>query len=196
MMWLALLLVVIGYVAGSVPTGVLVCRAMGLDDPRRVGSKNPGATNVLRTGSKQAAAATLLGDIAKGLLPVLLAGMLAGEPWAVALTALAAFLGHLFPVFLGFRGGKGVATALGGVLGFAWAVALAMIVTWLAVASATRYSSLSALVSAVLAPLYTAMIAPEPAYICVVLVIAALLVWRHRDNVRRLMDGTEGKIGA
>jgi len=189
-------LVVTAYLLGSIASAVVTCRLLGLPDPRASGSRNPGATNVLRLGGRRAAAITLAGDVLKGAAPVLLAALLARSPAVVAATALAAFLGHLLPVFFGFRGGKGVATGFGAVCAMAWPVAVAMLATWLAVAAATRYSSLSALSAAVLGPVYCVLLAPERAYVVAVTAMALLLVWRHRENVRRLLEGTEGKIGA
>lgn len=188
-------LVLLAYLAGSVSTAIIVCRLAGLPDPRTEGSNNPGATNVLRIGGKKAAAATLAGDFFKGLLPVLVARVLTGEPTVLAAVAMAAFLGHLYPVFFGFRGGKGVATALGVLLGLAWPVALAALATWLVMAKVFRISSLSALTAAVLAPLYAWFLTPEPAVVAMLAVMGVLLVWRHRSNIRNLLDGKEGRIG-
>lgn len=188
-------LVLLAYLLGSVASAIVVCKALGLPDPRTEGSRNPGATNVLRVGGKGAAAATLLGDVAKGVVPVLVARALVEGPAVPAAAAAAAFLGHLYPVFFGFKGGKGVATAFGALLALAWPVALAVAATWLVVAKVTRISSLSALTGAVLAPLYTWWLAPEPAYIAVTAAISLLLIWRHRGNIRNLIQGTEGRIG-
>src|SRR5262245_52915312 len=148
------LLPVLGYLLGSISSAVVIARVMGLDDPREVGSKNPGATNVLRYGGKAAAALTLAGDVLKGVVPVLIARALTDDPTVLATTALAAFLGHLFPVFFGFHGGKGVATALGVLAALNPWVGLLLGATWLATAAVTRYSSLSSLVASVAAPLY------------------------------------------
>ncbi|HKJ76355.1 MAG TPA: glycerol-3-phosphate 1-O-acyltransferase PlsY [Gammaproteobacteria bacterium] len=188
-------LVLLAYLLGSVASAIVVCKALGLPDPRTQGSRNPGATNVLRVGGKGAAAATLVGDVLKGVIPVLVARAVVEGPLVPALAAAAAFLGHLYPVFFGFRGGKGVATAFGALLALAWPVALAVAATWLVVAKVSRISSLSALTGAVLAPLYTWWLAPEPAYIAVTAAISLLLVWRHRGNIRNLIHGTEGRIG-
>ncbi|HEY5789789.1 MAG TPA: glycerol-3-phosphate 1-O-acyltransferase PlsY, partial [Gammaproteobacteria bacterium] len=146
------LMVLVAYLLGSLSSAVIVCRLAGLPDPRSGGSGNPGATNVLRLGGKRLAAVTLLGDLLKGLLPVLAARLLGVEPALLGVIALAAFLGHLYPLFFGFRGGKGVATALGVLLGLDWVVGLATLLTWLAVALLSRYSSLSSLVATALAP--------------------------------------------
>lgn len=197
-------LVVLAYLIGSVPFAVVVSRIMGLQDPRTFGSKNPGATNVLRTGNKTAAVLTLLGDAAKGTLAVWLAQRLTdtqGLPAAVpALAAIAVFLGHLFPLFLQFKGGKGVATALGILLAISPWLGLATAATWLIVAYASRYSSLAALVAAVFAPLYHLFGSGVawPANMTTTLaiaVIAALLLSRHSANIQRLLKGTESRIG-
>jgi glycerol-3-phosphate acyltransferase PlsY len=194
-MLITVLMIVIGYLAGSISTAILVCRAMGLPDPRSEGSRNPGATNVLRFGGKKAAAITLAGDFLKGLLPVLLARLAGLEDLGLALTALAAFLGHLYPVFFGFEGGKGVATAFGAILGLSWPVALAALVTWLFMAFVVRISSLSALTAAVLTPLLGWWFNLPLAYNAAILAMVVLLIWRHRSNIRNLLAGTEDKIG-
>jgi glycerol-3-phosphate acyltransferase PlsY len=194
-MWLISLFVALGYLAGSVSTAILVCRTMGLPDPRSEGSRNPGATNVLRFGGKKAAAITLAGDFLKGLLPVLLARLAGVEETGLALTALAAFLGHLYPVFFGFEGGKGVATAFGAILGLSYPVALAALATWLIMAFVVRISSLSALTAAALAPLFGWWFGLPGACLAAVLVMVGLLIWRHRSNIRHLLAGTEDKIG-
>ncbi|MCK9529216.1 MAG: glycerol-3-phosphate 1-O-acyltransferase PlsY [Gammaproteobacteria bacterium] len=188
-------LVLLGYLFGSISTAILVARAMGLPDPRTQGSKNPGATNVLRLGGKKAAALTLFGDSLKGLLPVLAARLFSDDPVVLAAVAMAAFLGHLFPVFFGFRGGKGVATALGVLLALSWPVALAVLATWLFMAKVVRISSLSALTAAVLAPAYTWLLDPQPAYLAMVGAMSALLLLRHRSNIQKLLRGEEGRIG-
>jgi len=184
---------------------VIVSRLMGLTDPRTFGSKNPGATNVLRSGNKAAAIVTLLLDAAKGLVPVLLVKSL-GAPYGlhegtVALVAAGAFLGHLYPVFFGFQGGKGVATFLGAVFGIDWLLGAATGLTWLIIAFFFRYSSLASLVAAVFAPVYfllgdgVAWSADAPLVLALV-VMGLLLIWRHRANVSRLLAGTESRLGA
>ena len=183
------------YLAGSIASAVLVCRALDLPDPRGEGSGNPGATNVLRIGGKGPAALTLAGDVLKGVAPVLLAKALALPPATQALTMLAAFLGHLYPLYFRFRGGKGVATALGAVTALAWPVGLAMCALWLVAAAATRYSSLASMVAAIGAPAAALWLAPGPANVAVLTAVAVLLLWRHRGNVRRLVAGTESRIG-
>ncbi len=190
-----LLLVLLAYVLGSLSTAILVSKALNLPDPRKEGSGNPGATNVLRLGGKKAAIMTLLGDALKGFVPVLLARMLDFDPLALGLVGLAAFLGHLFPVFFGFKGGKGVATALGVLSGFDWALGLSVLLTWIAVAALTRYSSLAALVAAALAPLYVVLLIGSNALAVLTAVLAALLFWRHKANIERLLKGEESRIG-
>lgn len=195
-MWLWLL-VPLAYLAGSMSSAILVCRVYRLPDPRTEGSMNPGATNVLRIGGtkgKQAAAVTLLGDMLKGLLPVLLAKWLGGSDAVVALCGVAAWLGHLYPAFFGFQGGKGVATGLGVMLGISWAVGMLGLVTWVAVAAITRYSSLSALTAALLTPFYIWFFTGSRTLTIAGLVISAILIWRHRDNIQRLALGEESKI--
>jgi glycerol-3-phosphate acyltransferase PlsY len=185
---------VIGYLLGSIPTGMILARALGLGNLREIGSGNIGATNVLRTGSKSAAAATLLLDAAKGAAAVLLARWLAGDD-AAQLAGLAAFLGHCFPVWLGFRGGKGVATFLGVMLALAWPVGLLCCAAWLVTALVTRISSLSALVSALSAAGWMLVLGYWQ-MLGLGIVLAALILWRHRANISRLRAGTEPKIGA
>jgi glycerol-3-phosphate acyltransferase PlsY len=184
----------LAYLVGSIPFGVLIARALGLGDLRKIGSGNIGATNVLRTGNKRAAAATLLLDAAKGTVAVLAARHLAGET-AAMVAGLAAFLGHLYPVWLGFRGGKGVATFLGVLLALAWPVGLLACATWAAVAAAFRYSSLAALAAAASAPVWLLLLGPRQA-VWLALALAALVFLRHRANIGRLVEGTEPRIGA
>ena len=192
---LSLLFVAGGYLLGSIATAVLVSRALGTADPRSGGSGNPGATNVLRLAGRRAAALTLAGDLVKGVVPVLAARAADLPPGEVALVGLAAFLGHLYPVFFGFRGGKGVATALGALLGMEPLLGAGVLATWLVVAGVSRYSSLAALVASVLAPGYAWVLSGHPGVVGAVSVMAALLVWRHRANIRRLLAGEEGRIG-
>ncbi len=190
---IAALWTVIGYLLGSVPFGVVITRALGIGDLRQIGSGNIGATNVLRTGHKGAALATLLLDSGKGAIAVLLARWL-GTPDAALAAGAAAFLGHLFPVWLGFRGGKGVATFLGTVLALFWPLGLIACALWLATAAITRVSSLSALVAAVGAPVM-AWVFGLPALAGVTAFMAALIFVRHRANISRLLKGAEPKIG-
>ncbi len=187
-------LIAIAYLLGSISTAIIVCKMMGLPDPRTIGSNNPGATNVLRIGGKKAAAITLFGDFLKGLLPVLLGLALKLETPVMALVGMAAFLGHLYPVFFRFQGGKGVATALGVILGLSWPVALAALLTWLLMAKVFKISSLSALTAAVLTPLYCWLLTPQIEYIILFSVMSLLLIWRHRSNIRNLISGAEDKI--
>ena len=181
------------YLLGSVSFAILVSRLMRLPDPRSYGSKNPGATNVLRTGSKAAAVITLAGDAAKGWLAVWLA--LLYVPEAAPYAALAVFLGHLFPLYYRFQGGKGVATAAGVLFGIDWRIGLGTLATWLIIAAFLRYSSLAALVAAAFAPFFTALLLGLDAFFAAVLVMSALLLWRHRANISRLIAGTESRIG-
>ena len=199
------LVVLLSYVAGSIPFAVIVSRLMGLKDPRTFGSRNPGATNVLRTGNKTAAVLTLLGDAAKGLVAVCAASYAADHwslaGWVLPASALAVFLGHLYPIFLKFKGGKGVATALGVLLGVSPWLGLATAATWLIVAYATRYSSLAAILAAVFAPIYHIFgsnVAWErnTGLTLVIVIIAALLISRHGANIQRLMQGKESRIGS
>ena len=199
-----LLATVVAYLVGSLSFAVIVSRAMGLNDPRTYGSKNPGATNVLRSGSKAAAVVTLLLDAFKGWLPVMLVKWF-GEPYGlgdgtVALVGLAAFVGHLFPVFFRFVGGKGVATALGVLLAISGILGLATAATWLVVAYAFRYSSLASLVAALFAPVYYIFgdgvaWAMDKSILLAIAVMSLLLVWRHAENIGRLVKGTESRLG-
>ena len=201
-----LALVVLAYLLGSLSFAVIVSKFMGLSDPRSYGSKNPGATNVLRSGNKKAAVLTLLFDAVKGWVPVaalLHYGAAYGLAEGIAAAAgLAAFLGHLYPIFFKFEGGKGVATALGVLMGVSPLLGLAVAITWLGIAWYFRYSSLAALMAAVLAPVYYAMASDglwwnfNGAIFGMLCVMGILLVWRHRDNVNRLLAGTETKLGA
>jgi len=189
-----LLLVAASYLLGSVSSAIIVCRLMGLPDPRTQGSNNPGATNVLRIGGKKAAAITLIGDSLKGLIPMLAGHLLSAGPTVLAATGLAAFLGHLYPVFFGFRGGKGVATALGVQLGLYWPIGVAVAAIWLFVAKVLKISSLSALISMALAPVMVWLFWPEPVLVGTQVLISAILFWRHRSNIRNLISGTEDRI--
>jgi glycerol-3-phosphate acyltransferase PlsY len=192
------------YLVGSLAFAVIVSKAMGLNDPRTFGSKNPGATNVLRSGSKAAAIVTLLLDGLKGFLPVLLV-KLYGKPYGMedgtmAMVGLAAFLGHLYPVFFRFQGGKGVATFIGVVFGIHWVLGVATGLTWLIIAFFFRYSSLASLVAAVFAPVYYLMgdrlqwYAEKPVT-AALFAMAGLLAWRHRENIQRLVQGKESRLG-
>jgi acyl phosphate:glycerol-3-phosphate acyltransferase len=193
---------VVAYLIGSISFAVVMSRLFGLSDPRTYGSKNPGATNVLRSGNKKAAIATLIGDGAKGWFAVWLAQLLGPQfgvgDLGIALVAIAVFLGHLYPVFFRFIGGKGVATALGVLLGLNPWVGLATLVTWLVIAYAFRYSSLAALISAIFAPFYFGLLfgADRTEELLAVLAMSVLLVIRHRGNIANLMAGKESKIGS
>lgn len=189
------LLPVFAYLLGSVSSAIVVARLFGLQDPRLVGSGNPGATNILRYGGKTAAVLTLAGDILKGVIPVAVAHALQAAPPVLGITMLAAFLGHLFPVFHGFKGGKGVATAAGALLALNPWVGLALVATWLVLAFTTRYSSLSAIGVTLVSPVYVWWFTREPWLIGATIVMGALLLWRHRANIRKLLAGTEPKIG-
>src|ERR1700750_1247081 len=189
-----ILALVIGYLLGSIPFGLVFTRFAGTQDLRSIGSGSIGATNVLRTGNKGLAAATLLGDMLKGTVAVLIAGYFGG-PDAAMLAALAAFLGHLFPVWLNFNGGKGVATYIGVLLGLFWPAAVIFCLIWLATAFTTRYSSLSALVAAFVTPLFLWWVG-HPALASLFVVLTLLLFWKHSENIKRLQAGTEGRIGA
>jgi len=191
---LELLLIVGGYLFGSVSSAIITCRVLGLPDPRSQGSGNPGATNVLRIGGKKAAAITLVGDMLKGLVPVLVAKLLGADMAVQAATAVAAFLGHLYPVFFAFQGGKGVATLLGVMLGIHWPVGLLTIATWLVIAKVFKISSLAALLSILVTPLYIWWLIPDTSIMIAMLLMGALLFWRHRSNIKNLMAGTEGEI--
>lgn len=190
----AIITAVLAYLAGSISAAILVCRAMGLEDPRTAGSGNPGATNVLRVGGKVPAALTLLGDGLKGFLPVLATSLITSHPPTIALAAIAAFLGHLYPVFFQFQGGKGVATALGALLGISLSVGALALLTWLAVSLTFKRSSLAALVTFVLVPVYLLFDAQQVSALAFVL-IAAFLFFTHRSNISRLIAGTEPLIG-
>ncbi|MCL4128730.1 UNVERIFIED_CONTAM: hypothetical protein GTU68_055000 [Idotea baltica] len=189
---------IIGYLFGSVSSAILVSKLFRLNDPRNVGSGNPGATNVLRSGNKAAAAMTLFGDVLKGLLPVLLAKHFDMSNGVIALVAMASFLGHLYPIFFGFKGGKGVATAIGVFVALSWKLFAVFALTWLLVAAITRYSSLAALIAAMISALASFAIFNDPnqtQLVGAVIFIVAFLFQRHRENIERLKAGKEGKIG-
>lgn len=189
------ILIFSSYLIGSLSSAIIVCKIMRLPDPRGEGSGNPGATNVLRFGGKKAAAITLAGDMVKGLIPVLIAKYMGISNEGIALVGLAAFLGHLYPVFFQFKGGKGVATMLGVMFGFSWWVGLATAGTWLFMAKIVKISSLSALVATILAPLYVWLWFNHIAAIGVTVIMTIILFWRHRSNIQNLIKGTEDAIG-
>jgi glycerol-3-phosphate acyltransferase PlsY len=186
------LLIVFAYLIGSISSAVLVCKLFGLSDPRHTGSKNPGATNVYRIGGKLPASLVLIFDILKGTIPVYGAYFLNIEPVYLGLIAIAACLGHIYPLFFGFQGGKAVATAFGALLPLGFTLAGLMILTWISILWLTKYSSLAAIVTVSLAPLYTWFI--KPIYVIPVTMLAALIVFRHRENIVRLLQGKEPKV--
>jgi len=190
-----LLAVLIAYLFGSISSAIVICKLMGLPDPRNEGSGNPGATNVLRIGGKKAAIITLFGDVIKGVIPVLAAKWYGLDTFGLSLVAFAAFLGHLYPVFFRFEGGKGVATAFGCLIALNWQVGLMLSGTWLVIAILFRYSSLAALTTSILAPIYMWYFT-NTNYAVMTCVMSLLLIYRHRKNIRNLVTGKESKIGA
>jgi glycerol-3-phosphate acyltransferase PlsY len=201
---LDLLLIPTAYLIGSISFAVVVSQCMRLPDPHSYGSGNPGATNVLRTGNKLAAVLTLIGDAMKGYFAVMLARILLGDEsltsplnsWLLCGVVIAVFLGHLFPIFHGFKGGKGVATACGILFGINWILGLATLSTWIIVATFMRYSSLAALAAAVFGPIYFVFLFGFHPMALALAVVSALLIWRHRSNIANLMNGTESRIGS
>ena len=201
---LDLLLILIAYLIGSISFAVVVSKCMRLPDPHSYGSGNPGATNVLRTGNKLAAVLTLIGDALKGYLAVMLARILLGDEsltstlnsWLLCGVVVAVFLGHLFPIFHGFKGGKGVATACGILFGIDWILGLATLSTWIIVAMFMRYSSLAALAAAVFGPIYFVFLFGFQPMGIALLIVCLLLIWRHRSNIHNLMNGKESRIGS
>jgi glycerol-3-phosphate acyltransferase PlsY len=199
-----LLLIPLTYLIGSISFAVVVSKCMRLPDPHSYGSGNPGATNVLRTGNKLAAVLTLMGDALKGFFAVMLARVLLGDDslsstinsWLLCGVVIAVFLGHLFPVFHGFKGGKGVATACGILFGINWILGLTTLSTWIIVAMFMRYSSLAALAAAIFGPIYFVFLFGFQPIAAALLVVCLLLIWRHRSNIRNLMNGTESRIGS
>ncbi len=189
-----LIAIFIAYLFGSISSAIVTCKILRLPDPRTQGSGNPGTTNVLRIGGKKAAIITLLGDVLKGALPVLLAKWYGLSTIGIALVAFAAFFGHLYPIFFRFQGGKGVATAFGCLLALAWPAGIALAVTWLIIAMVSRYSSLAALITALLAPLYIWYFT-NLTNTAMTLGITLLLIYRHRKNIKQLWQGKETKIG-
>ena len=201
---LAYLLIPLAYLIGSISFAVVVSKCMQLPDPHSYGSGNPGATNVLRTGNKLAAVLTLLGDALKGFVAVVLARILLGDEslsstlgsWVLCGVVIAVFLGHLFPIFHGFKGGKGVATACGILFGINWVLGLATLGTWLIVATFMRYSSLAALSAAIFGPIYFVFLFGLQPMGIALLVVSLLLIWRHKSNIQNLLNGTESRIGS
>ena len=190
---LALVMIISAYLLGSISSAVLICRILRLPDPRGVGSNNPGATNVLRIGGKKAAVAVLLCDMLKGTIPVWGGYFLGIDPIMLGVIAIAACLGHMYPLFFHFKGGKGVATALGAIAPIGLDLTAMIIATWISVAFLFRYSSLAALVTVLLAPFYTWMIKPQ--YTLPVAMLCCLIIFRHHQNIKRLLEGTEPKVG-
>jgi glycerol-3-phosphate acyltransferase PlsY len=191
----AIIFTIIAYLFGSLSSAIIVCKIMRLPDPRLAGSHNPGATNVLRIGGKIPALITLLGDALKGVIPVLLAKGLGLPPDVLALITLSAFLGHLFPIFFYFQGGKGVATAIGCLLALSWPTGLAWIATWLIIALLCRYVSLASMIASLAAPFYIWFFTKNLMYVCTLSFISIILIYRHRTNILKLFAGKENKIG-
>jgi glycerol-3-phosphate acyltransferase PlsY len=195
-MFINFALVVAAYLLGSVSSAIITCKLMGLPNPREQGSGNPGTTNVLRIGGKKAAFFTLVGDVLKGLVPAVMANALSVNDFVLGTVALAAVLGHLYPLFFRFQGGKGVATTWGVLLGIHWGLGLVWGLTWLLAAAWFRISSLAALIATTITPLYTYWLLNSPWLILLNALIAGLIIWRHRTNIRNLIDGTESRIGS
>ncbi len=189
---LVFLIIVSAYLLGSISSAVLICRLFSLPDPRQSGSGNPGATNVLRMGNKLAAGLVLIFDILKGMLPVWISYFLSINPFLLGIIGIAACLGHIYPIFFHFQGGKGVATALGAIAPIGWGLSGLMFLTWFSVVLITGYSSLGSLIAALMAPLFTWWIKPE--YTMPVSMLSCLIVFRHHENIKRLWDGKENKI--
>ena len=191
---MALVLVLISYLMGSICSAIIVCSVFSLPDPREEGSKNPGATNVLRLAGKQYAALVLLVDILKGTIPVLIAQYLNASPVVVSLTVLFAVLGHMYPIFFNFKGGKGVATAIGALLGFHFIVGVMVIATWLLIVNFARYSSLASMISIILSPLYSLLVTQDISIFPPICFMAILVLFKHKNNITRLIDGKEPKV--
>lgn len=192
-MLITALIILLAYLIGSIASAILVCRIMNLQDPRTGGSNNPGATNVLRLHGKVPAAITLAGDLFKGLLPVLLAHVFNLPDWGITATAMAAFLGHLYPLYFGFKGGKGVATFIGVLLGCSWILGLAFVAIWLLFAKVFKISSLSALIASVMIIPLTWFLMPIE-YVTATGIMVIVIFWRHRTNIENLIKGEEGKL--
>lgn len=190
-MTLHIVLIVLAYLAGSISSAILTCKVTGKADPRQHGSKNPGATNVMRLYGKKLAVCTLLGDVAKGFVPVIIAIALGAEPRIQLLVGFAAFLGHLYPVFFGFKGGKGVATIYGVLFALNWQLALIVFGTWIAIFAITRISSLSALIAFLLLPVYSWFLTHSSDYLLFSVAVTCFIFWRHRSNIQNLISGAE-----
>lgn len=184
---------IIAYLLGSICTAILVCKFMNLPDPRTEGSRNPGATNVMRLAGKQAALIVLVADAIKGFLPVILARMLGVTGFGLGLIAVIALLGHIYPIFFQFKGGRGVATAIGAIFGLNFFVGILALITWIAVVYFTRYSSLASIVTFILTPIFI-LIFSQAVYFIPVVIMSAIIIWRHWDNIQRLRSGTESKV--
>lgn len=192
--FLFILCMVVAYLVGSICSAVIVCNLFDLPDPRTSGSKNPGATNVLRLAGKQYALVVLIGDMLKGLLPVLFAKLIGAGPITIAFTCLAAVLGHIYPVFFSFKGGKGVATAMGALLGFHFILGVVVIATWLLVANFSRYSSFASITAIILAPFYSLFAINGLDGFLAIFFLSLFILYQHKENISRLIDGTETKI--
>ena len=194
-MLLNLFYILAAYLIGSFSSAVVVCKVMGLSDPREGGSNNPGATNVLRLHGKPAAIITLTGDLLKGLIPILIGKALNVPDVVLASMGLAAFMGHLYPVFFGFEGGKGIATFIGVIFGTAWQVGVAFMITWFVIAKLFKFSSLAALVGSLVSILAVSYFLPPPYYLIAMIIMVIFIFWRHKVNIEKLVAGTESKIG-
>ena len=193
-MLINILLIFSAYLLGSVSAAIIVCKTLGLSDPRTGGSGNPGTTNVMRLYGKKAAFLTLVGDIFKGIIPVLLAKVIVNSEFIIAICGLAAFLGHIFPIYFKFEGGKGVATLIGILFATHWLLGISYIITWILTALIFRYSSLAALIAALPIPIYSYFIEHNNQYAISFAVIAIILFWRHKPNIYNLLNGKEDKI--
>lgn len=189
------LVILTAYLIGSISSAIIVCKLMHLPDPRSQGSNNPGATNVLRIGGRLPAAITLLGDVLKGVLPVFVAKWLALDAIGLSMVAFAAFIGHLYPIYFRFHGGKGVATLIGCITALSWPVGLCWILTWLVVTFAFRYVSLASMIASLLTPVFAWLVSDDLTYIITFLVMALIVVYRHLGNIKKLLSGNENKIG-
>ena len=193
-MLINIVLIFLAYLLGSISAAILVCKLLGLSDPRTGGSGNPGTTNVMRLHGKTAAFLTLTGDVFKGITPVLLAKVIVGSEFIIALSGLAAFLGHIFPIYFKFKGGKGVATLIGILLATHWLLGLAYVITWILTAAIFRYSSLAALIATLSIPFYTYFLEQNFQYTVSFSMIAVILFWRHKSNIYNLLNNKERKI--
>ena len=193
-MLINIVLIFLAYLLGSISAAILVCKLLGLSDPRTGGSGNPGTTNVMRLHGKTAAFLTLTGDVFKGIIPVLLAKVIVGSEFIIALSGFAAFLGHIFPIYFKFKGGKGVATLIGILLATHWLLGLAYAITWILTAAIFRYSSLAALIATLSIPFYTYFLEQNFQYTVSFSMIAVILFWRHKSNIYNLLNNKERKI--